>query len=56
MDDQINAGSGLELLGKVALLAEGDDVVVKSLMAAFGDDGDSEGGVFAAGLGRAAAG
>ena len=34
LDDQLNAGAGLELLGEVALLAEGDDVVVKSLKVA----------------------
>ena len=40
----------------MALLAEGNDVVVKGLEVAFGDDGDSEGGVLAAVLGDAAGG
>jgi hypothetical protein len=40
----------------VALLAEGNDVVVKGLEVAVGDDGDSEGGVLASGLGSAAGG
>jgi hypothetical protein len=31
LDDQLDAGSGLEGLGEVALLAEGNDVVVKGL-------------------------
>jgi hypothetical protein len=30
LDDQLDAGTGLELFGEVALLAEGDDVVVKA--------------------------
>ena len=38
----------------MALLAEGNDVVVKGLEVAVGDDGDSEGGVLAAVLGDAA--
>jgi hypothetical protein len=46
----------LERLGEVALLAEGNDVVVKGLEVAVGDDGDSEGGVLAAVLGDAAGG
>jgi len=37
----------------VALLVEGDDVVVKRLEVAVRDDGDSEGGVLAAVLGDA---
>ncbi len=40
----------------MALLAEGDDVVVKGLEVAVGDDGDSECGVLASGLGDAAGG
>ena len=54
--DKLDASAGLELLGEVALLAEGNDVVVKGLKVAVGDDGDSEGGVFATGLGSAAGG
>ena len=56
LDDQLDAGACLELLGEVALLAEGNDVVVKGLKVAVGDDGDSEGGVLASGLGSAAGG
>jgi len=56
LDDQLDAGAGLERLGEVALLAEGNDVVVKGLEVAVGDDGDSEGGVLAAVLGDAAGG
>jgi len=40
----------------VALFAEGNDVVVKGLEVAVADDGDSEGGVLASGLGSAAGG
>jgi hypothetical protein len=40
----------------VALLAEGNDVVVEGLEVAVRDDGDSEGGVLAAVLGDAAGG
>ena len=46
----------MDLLGDVALLAEGNDVVVKDLKVAVGDEGDSEGGVPAAVLGDAAGG
>jgi hypothetical protein len=56
LDDQLDASAGLERLGEVALLAKGDDVVVKGLEVAVGDDGDSEGGVLAAVLGDAAGG
>ena len=42
----------LELLGEGALFAEGYDVVAE---VAVGDDGDSEGGLFASCLGIAAA-
>ena len=56
LDYQLDAGAGLERLGKVALLAEGNDVVVKGLEVAVRDDGDSEGGVLASGLGGAAGG
>ena len=56
LDDQLDAGAGLEGLGEVALLAEGNDVVVKGLEVAVGDDCDSEGGVLAAVLGDAAGG
>jgi hypothetical protein len=56
LDDQLDAGAGLERLGEVALLAEGNDVVVKGLEVAVGDDGDTEGGVLAAVLGYAAGG
>ena len=54
LDDQLDAGAGLEWLGEMALIAEGNDVVVKGLEVAVGDDGDSEGGVLAAVLGDAA--
>ena len=40
----------------MALLAEGNDVVVESLLVAVRDDGDSESGVLAAVLGDAAGG
>ena len=53
---QLDAGAGGEGLSEVALFPEGDDVVVKGLEVAVGDDGDSEGGVFASGLGNAAGG
>jgi len=56
LDDQLDAGAGLEGFGEVALLAEGNDVVVKGLEVAVGDDGNSEGGVLAAVLGSAAGG
>jgi hypothetical protein len=56
LDDQLDARSLLERLGEVALLAEGNDVVVKGPDVAVGDDGDSEGGVLAAVLGDAAGG
>ena len=56
LDDQLDPGADLERHGEVALLAEGDDVVVKGLEVAIGDDGDSEGGVLAAVLGDAAGG
>ena len=56
LDYQLDAGAGLERLGEAALLAEGNDVVVKGLLVAVRDDGDSEGGVFAAVLGDAAGG
>jgi len=56
LDDQLDASSLLKRLGEVALLAEGDDVVVKGLEVAVGDDGDSEGGVLAAVLGNATGG
>jgi hypothetical protein len=56
LDYQLDAGAGLEWLGEVALLTEGNDVVVKGLEVAVGDDGDSEGGVLAAVLGDAAGG
>jgi hypothetical protein len=45
LDDQFDPGACLELLGEVALLAEGNDVVVKGLVVAVRDDGNSEGGV-----------
>ena len=44
----------MKLVGEVALLAEGNDVVMKGLKVAVGYDGDSEGGVLAAVLGDAA--
>jgi len=56
LNDQFDTGAGLEWLGEVALLAEGNDVVVKGRSVAVGDDGDSEGGVLAAVLGDAAGG
>jgi hypothetical protein len=56
LDYQLDAGACLELLGEVALFAEGNDVVVKGLEVAVGDDGDSERGVIASGLGDAAGG
>ena len=31
LDDQLDAGAGLKRLGEVALLSEGNDVVVKGL-------------------------
>lgn len=40
----------------MALFAEGNDVVVKGLEVAVGDDKHSEGGVLASGLGSAAGG
>jgi hypothetical protein len=43
-------------LGEVALFTPGYDVVAECLEVVVGDDGDSEGGVFAAVLGDAAAG
>ena len=56
LDDQLDAGAGLERLGEVALFAEGDDVVVKGLEVADGDDCDSEGGVLASVPGDVAGG
>jgi len=44
----------LETFGEAALLAEGNNVVVKGLEVAVGNDCDSEGGVLAAGFGDAA--
>lgn len=38
----------------MTLLAEGNNVIVKGLEVAVGDDGDSKGGVLASGLGDAA--
>jgi hypothetical protein len=32
LNDELDAGAGLEWFGEVALLAEGDDVVVKGLV------------------------
>jgi hypothetical protein len=55
-DDQLDADSLLEGLGEVAFFAPGYDVVAECLTVTVGDDGDSEGGVFAAVLGDAAAG
>ena len=52
--DQLDAGAGLKLSGEVALLVESNDVIVKGLEVAVRDDGDSEGGVLASGLGSAA--
>jgi len=52
--DQLDAGAGLKLSGEVALLVESNDIIVKSLEVAVRDDGDSEGGVLASGLGSAA--
>ena len=46
----------MDLLGDVALLAEGNDVAVKDLKVAVGDVGDSDGGGPAAVLGDAAGG
>ena len=56
LDDQLDASACLELLGEVALFAESNDVVVKGLEVAVGDDGDSECGLLASGLGSAAGG
>lgn len=46
----------VERLGEVALLAEGNDVVVKGLEVTVGEDGDSQGGALAAARGDAAGG
>jgi len=54
LDYQLDARACLELLGEVTLLADGNDVVVKSPLVAIRDDEDSEGGVLASGLGGAA--
>jgi hypothetical protein len=54
--DHLDAGASLERLGEVALFAPGNDVVVKGLKVAVGDDGDSEGGVRASVPGSAADG
>jgi len=54
LDDQLDTGADLDRLGEVALLAKGNDVVVKGLECAVGDDGDSEGGVLATVLGDVA--
>jgi hypothetical protein len=54
LDDQLATGGGLKGLGEVALLAEGNDVVLKGLEVAVRDDGDSEVGVVATFLGDAA--
>jgi hypothetical protein len=54
--DHLDAGASLERLGEVALFAPGNDVVVKGLKVAVGDDGDSEGGVRASIPGSAADG
>ena len=56
VDDQLDAGACLKLLSEVALFTEGNDVVMKGLEVVVADDGDSESGVFASGLGSAAGG
>jgi hypothetical protein len=45
LNDHLNAGASPEQIGVVALFAPGNDVVMKGLEVAVGDDGDSEGGV-----------
>ena len=47
LDGELDAGALLEGLGEVALLAEGDYVVVEDPVALFVEDGDAEGGVVA---------
>ena len=56
LDDHLDAGASLTGVREVSLLSPGNDVVVKGLEVAVGDDGDSEGGVLASGLGSAADG
>ena len=53
-EQDAEGNSSLEGLGEVAMLVEGNDVVVKCLKVAVADDGDSEGGVLAAVSGDAA--
>jgi hypothetical protein len=53
---KLDASACLELLGEMALLAEGNDVVMKGLVVVVRDDGNSEGGVLAAVLGDATGG
>jgi hypothetical protein len=45
LNDHLNVGAPLERLGVMALFAPGNDVVMKGLEVAVGDDGNSEGGV-----------
>jgi len=47
-EQDAEGNSSLEGLDEVAMLVEGNDVVVKSLKGALRDDGNSEGGVLAA--------
>jgi hypothetical protein len=56
LDDKLDACSLLEGFGEVALLAEGNDVVVEGLLVAVRDDGDPEGGILASVPGDTAGG